>query len=161
MTYKDAEIKLIDIRKKQFRKNCLLHDIDDIKKLVESERQVKSVSYQYDKVSVNQRKSPTENKCIKIIDTYQSKINKLCDEYEYLDKQIELLRYDINKVFENSDMTVAEYEVLIYYYFGGKSIGEVAKVSFYSYGYVGQLKRQGIQRYIDYLTSAEICDNLL
>ena len=151
---KIEEVKnwLYGVRHVENKKRCCLREMEDIKYACETIRECSATVLRADKVSSYGNSNPTEDKAVKIVDKYQTRLSQLFSELEDLDLEIQKVRDTLNEIFAASEISVQEYETIFYFFFEGMSNEEVALASFYSIDMIYKLKASALRKIAEYTT---------
>jgi len=131
---------LYSVRAIERRKRTLMHEIADLKADRETIFDIGTTFYGSLRVQNGREMEPTQHKAIVLCEKLSARLDKLLSELEHLTLETDAVRSELNDCFEQSDMTVQEFESLFYFFFEGMSNEEVAEAMFYSLNMVFKLK---------------------
>lgn len=155
MTNKEIKDWLYIFRDNQKLMRCRLDEIDRLKEKCATVRSGSASILQPGKATNKQVSSTTENGAMRIIDKYTVELDELCIGIFELELKTDPVKKEINTIFEKTDMSVQEYDSIIYYYFEGMCNREVAYKMGYCEDYIYELKRSAVKKIADFKTSHE------
>lgn len=147
---------LYSVRSTERRKRALMHEIADIKADRETVFDAATTFYGTTRVQNGRNMEPTQRKAVLLCDKLTARLDKLLSELERLTLETDAVRDELNRCFEESDMTVQEFEALFYFFFEGMSNDEVAEAMYYSVDMIFKLKVSALKKLSEWRHSKNV-----